>query len=536
VVDDNPFDLELSRQNLEKYYNVISAKSGEEATQQAKAHQPDLILLDISMPGMDGFQTLEQLKKSATTKHIPVIFHTGVIPKESEEKAFELGVSDIVTKDSSRSLLVSRIRSMLTLTKSILIKSAVHDHKLLADIELRLRKKAGAILLDSEEVDELIGEISIFQAEILAQNEELQEQQKITQDLLIRLSDLENDLPVGYLRLDNKTFQILEINRIATDLLEIRPGISSSLALDVRLTMHFSVDGKNILLADWINSPDQLFPLDLESKKTKNWVTLAKSHLEDGSILIAVVDITRRKKAEKFALESNRVKTDFIQNVSHELRTPMTHIMGFVQMLKHTELTQKQNGYVENTLKSAHILMELIVDMLDFSEIEKGGFKAKPRRINFIDLIHSFHDEFNRHSELCGVGFSLDISDSVPEMLTIDPDFLKKILGKVIGNAFKFSVNDGSVCLNVNCKNTAENHHRLELVVTDNGIGIELEKMDSLFELFRQGDSSTTRKYGGTGLGLPLTKEMVSALNGWIRIESKPGVGTSVFIELPCDA
>ena len=260
-------------------------------------------------------------------------------------------------------------------------------------------------------------------------------------------------------------------------------------------------------------------------------------HFHNGLYAAVMVrDITLDRQAEFALLEAKRIsddaskaKSDFLANMSHEIRTPMNAIMGMSHLALACELDRKPKNYVTKVYKAAESLLGIINDILDFSKIEAGKLD-----IEIIEF--SLHDTFADLANIIGLKAGeknlellFDISPEVPVMLKGDPLRLNQILINLAGNAVKFT-EQGQVVISVNVNTSTEETHsneiKLEFSVKDSGIGMDDEQQKKLFQSFSQADSSTTRKYGGTGLGLTISKKLVELMHGQIWLESKAGEGS----------
>jgi CheY-like chemotaxis protein len=361
IVDDMQINLDLMKEILsEKGYQIATAINGKSAIAKARAHKFDLILLDIVLPDIDGFEVCSQLKSIPKTQDIPIIFLTAKRETDNIIKGFQLGAVDYIPKPFSKEELLARVNLHLTLRK--------------------------------------------------------------TQEELIR---------------------------------------------------------------------------------SKEWAEAA-----------------------------TKAKAIFLANISHEIRTPMNGIIGMVDILKRTNLTQEQIEYLEIVCISGENLLMIINDVLDFSKIEAGQITFEKIRFKLASEIDEVIKILRYKAVEKNLDLSFHIASDIPEIMVGDPLRLKQVLINLCNNALKFT-SKGFVKINVSLLEINESNVRLYFEVQDTGIGISPENQLKLFKSFAQAEVSTSRKFGGTGLGLAISKNLVQLMNGSIGIISEEGKGA--IFHFNCD-
>lgn len=379
-----------------------------------------------------------------------------------------------------------------------------------------------------------------YNAVIARVNDEVK-QHKETNEFLnserIRTQSLLENAGVGIYQLDAQgRFQsanvtLLEITGIASagDLIdqdacfqipwhssEIRQQLQANFDLgrsvrDVEIEFH-DQDGQPRWLLE------SIVPLRDENGRLINW-------------LGTVHDVTDRKQAMMVEVEvaeaKSAAKGEFLANMSHEIRTPLNGVIGMLDLLSTSELDRKSENYLSVARSSAESLLSLINDILDFSKIEAGKITLESATFDIRELMESTAEQFAIRAHLAGLELNCELAADLPYTVNGDPERLRQCIINLLGNAIKFT-ESGEINLRVSRRGTV-----IHFSVEDTGIGIADDTQDKLFESFVQADAGTTRRYGGTGLGLTIVKQLVELMGGKLKLDSALGEGSNFWFELP---
>ncbi|MBS0356938.1 MAG: transporter substrate-binding domain-containing protein [Proteobacteria bacterium] len=287
---------------------------------------------------------------------------------------------------------------------------------------------------------------------------------------------------------------------------------------------------------------DETFSVDIEMMRkngSRFWAHLSIKAVEPGNpkggLVSIIEDITPEREAfnalahaKALAEEAAQTKADFVANMSHEIRTPMTAILGFTHRLQQSELNPRQRDYLRKVRVAAEHLLTIINDVLDFSKIEAGKMRIEHVRFELPTVLSNVSSMVQERCAEKGLGLLVDIAPDVPTHVVGDPARLTQVLANYVSNAVKFSER-GNIVIRVEKLGNEDPEALLRFSVSDSGIGLSEDQKQRLFESFQQADGSISRKYGGTGLGLVISKRIATLLGGEVGVDSTPGQGSTFW-------
>ena len=267
---------------------------------------------------------------------------------------------------------------------------------------------------------------------------------------------------------------------------------------------------------------------------------LDQKQLTEDALALEIENSRAKEKLAFAAKKSNKEKSLFLASISHEIRTPMNTIMGFTHLLKNAELKPNERRHLNYIDRSAHSLLLLIDNILDMSKLDVGKADLESIPFYFQDIIEMGVATFSRQAKEKHLALEFTVEESVPPRVSGDPNRLQQVLNNLISNALKFT-HKGNVSVNISCidsGSTLEEKNEtkdvwLQFTVNDTGVGIDPDYIPRIFDVFTQEDASTTRRYGGTGLGMPIVHKLVKLMGGDITVESSGTTGTTVKFTLP---
>ncbi len=506
IIDDEPANLGIIKNYLSTYnFEIVVACNGKKGILLAHSVQPALILLDVIMPGINGFETCHCLKADEQTKDIPVLFMTALSDVEDKIKGFEVGGVDYLTKPLQLKEVLVRVQTHISLRN---MQKQLEAQNVQLQQEIAERERTEKALRQSKSklssiLSAMVDYVFVFDCE--------------HRFIFCHAPQVNN------LFISTKEFLWKKHQEI------MPPGVNT------QFIKAFEKNKKGEVSE---------YEYWLKLKQEVRWFSakLSPMRLENEFVgAVAVVrDITEHKRAEetlentknqaiatqKVAEQASQAKSEFLANMSHEIRTPMNAIIGFTKLALKTTLTNKQRDYLKRIDSSSQTLLAIINDILDFSKIEAGKLSLESINFYLDDVLDKLFNFLCVKIEEKGLELFMTINREVPHHLVGDPLRLEQILINLTTNAVKFT-DTGNILIKVELIALETELAKLRFSVQDTGIGISQETIPHLFDAFTQADGSTTRQFGGTGLGLAICKSLAQLMGGEIWVESQLGKGST---------
>jgi PAS domain S-box-containing protein len=493
VIDDDEVDryaLKRALSNTNIRYDLTECSDAGSAMAELSSSKFDCVFLDYLLPGADGLSLLQEMKQAGITAPIIVITSQG--DEQVAVKMMKAGASDYIVKTYINAQSIEQVL-IHALRLYEMEKMRAETEKALRLSEARLAEAQRIAAIGNWEFDLITS--GMFWS-----------------DEVYRIYGLSKDEPAGE--------QLMKF---------IHPD-------DM-----FVID--NTLRKAYNGEPATGdFRIVLNDGRMKYIHIQSRPQYHDGKLVKltgTVQDITARKlvereltEAKKKAEESTIIKERFLANMSHEIRTPMNAITGFAKLLLQTPLNSEQRSFIEAIDISGEKLLVIINDILDYSKIEAGKLVIEKTTMDPAQVARDVAQLLAIKANEKGLDLSVTVDEKLPAALIGDPVRLSQVLTNLAGNAIKFT-EKGYVKISIKVAEESGTFHVLDFSVEDSGIGIEEDKLDHVFEGFAQAASDTSRKFGGTGLGLTIARNIVEIQGGTISVKSIPGSGTTFTARIP---
>lgn len=499
IVDDQDFSSFVMVRHFKSLdIDIIQVKSGQEAIDIVQDLDFFLIIMDVQMPGMNGFEAATHIRQQKKNNQLPIIFLSACNDMDDFViKGYETGAVDYLIKPPNINILIYKIGVFKKLW--LLQQERIQDKK---DLKLLARLE--------QEVNRNL------------QNHLNTQKFALDKHCLISIADLQGI-----------------ITHANEKLCEVSQYSAAELIGQDHKILNSGHHPKSFMKKMWDTIKSGEIWQGEICNKTKNgslyWVNATIVGFKDtsGKIVeyIAIrTDITAKKSALQTAIDANNAKSQFLASMSHEIRTPLNSIIGYSDLLSEDELSTDQRNMAGAIKNSSETLLSLVNDLLDLAKIESGEMTLESIPVNFENILFEVGSSLATKINNKQLEINIELND-VYALAYSDPIRLKQVFVNLAGNAMKFT-DTGSVTLFIEELDANSEEMELKFTVHDTGIGISEDQAKVIFDPFKQADGSTTRKYGGTGLGLNISKQILKALGSDLKLKSTLGKGSEFYFTL----
>jgi PAS domain S-box-containing protein len=504
VVDDERHNRDVLELMLEaEGFQVVSVGSASEALDTVARQPPDLILLDIMMPGMDGYGVASQVKGTFATRNIPIIMVSALDSREARMRGLGAGAEDFLTKPVDRGELCVRVRNLLRLKA---YGDYYDDYSRILEAEVMSRTADLAERSERLSLATAVGRVGVWEWDLTSHT--------LAWDTT--MFDIYGLVPMEKMPYQNWSHAVH-----ADDLSQVEASLQLAITIQGQSASEY-----RIVLPD----------------KSVRHVSAVQSVVLDANtkvrrVIGVNVDVTERKHAEQILEQSGkdqmRFKDEFLSHVSHELRSPLTAIKQFTSILLGGlagELNAEQHHYQQIVLKNIHQLQAMIDDLLEVTRLETDKVTVRPEAISVADAVVDAFNTFQVTAQAKQIALSHTVAEDLSRAYA-DPIRLRQIFNILLDNALKFTPRGGAVT--IDARGVSADPPRLVIEVSDTGCGIDPANARSIFERLYQVDEPSRAGRKGLGLGLHICKELVTLQGGEIFASRRLARGSTFTLTLP---
>jgi signal transduction histidine kinase/FixJ family two-component response regulator len=514
IVDDEKVNISTLKGILSPEYTVYASINGKEAIETANKFLPDIILLDVLMPDLDGYETITILKESEKTKYIPVIFITGLDDNQAEIKGLALGALDYISKPFNHGIVKLRVQHQMQL---------VQRHRQ----QTTINKIAHNFLVNAH-TDTLQTDVLRMVGEFMSINAILLYKIDKNKNMLV----CKNEWILPELGLETCIGDKMQLNdKITSAANNLLSDNDSSLYLQSA-----NVNAKNYLELNKENFNNYIVTPILIKGKMSAFLVFSRGDSDwnendiDLAVLVAsIFSGVFERDAIQQEESLSRAKSEFLSRMSHEMRTPMNAILGMLQVIKVSGVPDNIKNHCNTMNDAAQSLMRLINDVLDISDLGYGTFKLSDAVFDFKEMVFDVLKNMDITASKKKQILDCKVDQAIPAALSGDEKRLRQVINNILANAVKFTSEEGEIFFSAKLTGDDNGIVTIQIEVSDNGIGISKEQQDRLFSMFEQIDGSLTRGYGGIGVGLALSKRIIEMMGGTIWFESEKDKGSKFY-------
>jgi PAS domain S-box-containing protein len=493
IVDDNPAKRVALKAVLAPLgYPVVEAESGADALRRVLADDFAVILLDVRMPIMDGFETAAMIRLRAESELTPIIFVTAQSADEVMVNRYSSGAVDFITAPVDPDELRAKV-SVLANLFLVARANAEKSRELQATADqLRFLTEAAPIGIFQTDTHGCYTYVNARWSEI---------------------TGVSSPDAVGA-----KWHVMLDDDQRTAALDEFHAGYVAGLEFSVRVRLRPRSGATRIAMLTTRSVLD-------DEGQPAGWVGTVADVTAEAQAEAALVE------ARDHATETSRLKSDFLANMSHEIRTPMSGVIGWTELLLDTELDPDQRVFAQTLSRAGAALLNVINAILDFSKIESGQLDVEDLDFELQAVIDDVVELLGPSAEAKDLVLTAVIEESTPAVVRGDVGRVRQVLTNLAGNAIKFT-QSGEIAIRVSADTDDSADTVVRFEVRDTGVGIAADKLALIFEPFTQADTSTTRKYGGTGLGLAISSRLTGLMGGTVGVTSEEGSGSTFWFTI----